>query len=84
MSGEYVAIRSNATGSLLYHTQEWLFWRSERSSMPCKSIEYIDMSLCGMESFYKVVFKANEYTYEEHLLSSDYTGIELIHKEETE
>lgn len=82
MSREYVAIRSNATGSLLYHTQEWLFWRSERSSMPCKSIEYIDMFQCREESYYKVVFKVNEYTYEEHLLSSAYTGIELIHKEE--
>lgn len=83
MSGEYVAIRSNATGSLLYHTQEWLFWRSEKSSMPCKSIEYIDMFGCGEESYYKVVFKANEYAYEEHLPESAYTGIVLIDKEES-
>lgn len=82
MSGEYVAIRSNTTGSLLYHTQEWLFWRSEKSSIPCEIIEYIDLSMCGMESFYKVVFKANEYTYEEHLPISAYTGIILIDKEE--
>lgn len=82
MSGEYVAIRSKATGSLLYHTQEWLLWRSERSALPCKSIEYIDMSLCGMESFYKVVFKVNEYTYEEHLPCNAYTSISIISKEE--
>lgn len=84
MSREFVAIRSNATGSLLYHNQEWLFWRSEKSSMPCEIIEYIDLFPFGEESFYKVVFKVNEYTYEEHLPCSDYTGIELIHKEETE
>lgn len=50
--------------------------------MLCEIIEYIDLSMCGMESFYKVVFKANEYTYAEHLPISAYTGIILIDKEE--
>lgn len=79
---DFVAIRSNTTRKIIYHTQEWLFWRSENFSMPCKSIEHIDLSMCGMESFYKVVFKANEYTYEEHLPCNAYTSIMLINKEE--
>lgn len=83
MNGEYVAIRSNATGNILYDNEDWFFFNNVRiSSLPCKSIEYIDLSNLGMESFYKVVFKINEYTYEEHLPSSAYTGIVLIHKEE--
>lgn len=82
MGKRYVAIRSNATGNILYDTEDWFFFRSNSEALPCKSIEYIDMFQCGEESYYKVVFKVNEYTYEEHLLSSDYTGIELIHKEE--
>lgn len=80
MGNGFVAIRSNATGSILYTTMDWFF--TEPQALPCVSIEYIDMFQCGEESYYKAVFKVNEYTYEEHLLSSDYTGIELIHKED--
>ena len=80
MGNGFVAIRNNATGDIIYKTMDWFF--TEPQALHCVSIEYIDMFQCGEESYYKVVFKANEYTYEEHLLSSDYTGIELIHKEE--
>lgn len=83
MGKRYVAIRSNATGTILYDNEDWFFFNNHlKESLPCKSIEYIDLSNLGMESFYKVIFKINEYTYEEHLPSSSYTGIMLIHKEE--
>lgn len=82
MVKKFAAIRSNATGNILYDNEDWFFFRNELGSMPCKSIEYIDLFPFGMESYYKVVFKANEYTYEEHLPSSEYTGIVLIDKEE--
>ena len=82
MVKKFVAIRSNATGNILYDNEDWFFFQNELGSFPCKSIEYIDLSNLGMESFYKVVFKIEEYTYEEHLPSSAYTGIVLIHKEE--
>ena len=79
---DFVAIRSNATGKILYDSEDWFFYSSDKESLPCKSIEYIDMYGCGEESYYKVVFKINEYTYEEHLPDSAYTGIGLVHKEE--
>ncbi|WVS22285.1 hypothetical protein [Enterococcus phage vB_EFaS_ZC1] len=82
MGNGFVAIRSNATGNILYDTEDWFFFRSNSEALPCKSIEYINMDGCGEESYYKVVFKVNEYTYEEHLLSSAYTGIVMIDKEE--
>lgn len=82
MNREFVAVRSNATGNILYDTEDWFFFHGNPESLPCKSIEYIDMYGCSEESYYKVVFKVNEYTYEEHLLSSAYTGIILIDKEE--
>lgn len=77
---DFVAIRSNATGSILYTTMDWFF--TEPQALPCVSVDYINMCGCGEESFYNVVFKANEYTYEEHLQDSAYTGIVLIDKEE--
>lgn len=83
MGKRYVAIRSNATGTILYDNEDWFFFQNELGSMSCKSIEYIDLFPFGEESYYKVVFKINEYTYEEHLPSSAYTGIALINKEES-
>ena len=82
MGNGFVAIRSNATGNILYDTEDWFFFRSNSEALPCKSIEYIDLFPFDMESYYKVVFKINEYTYEEHLPSSAYTGIVMIDKEE--
>lgn len=83
MVKKFVAIRSNATGNILYDNEDWFFFQNELGSFPCKSIEYINMFQCGEESYYKVVFKINGYIYEEHLPDSAYTGIELIHKEES-
>lgn len=80
MGNGFVAIRNNATGDIIYKTMDWFF--TEPQALHCVSIEYIDMSEIREESFYKVVFKANEYTYEEHLPISAYTGIVLIDKEE--
>lgn len=82
MDKPYVALTNIHTGKVVYCTDEWLFHKGEISSMPCKSIEYVDKSLCGMESYYIVTFKANQYTYEEELPASHFTAVQMINKEE--
>lgn len=82
MNKPYVAVRSIHTGKVEYCTEEWLFWGSEEGAMPCVSIEYVDMWGCGMESFYRVTFKANQYTYEEELPVHAFTGIQMLEKDE--
>lgn len=79
----YVAVRSNNTGRVEYCTEDWLFCGSERNAMPCKEIRYVDMLHCGMESYYEVTFKANQYTYTEELPVYAFTGIKMIEKEES-
>ena len=81
MDKPLVALTNIYTGNIVYCTNEWLFHKSEVGSMPCKSIEYVDMSLCGLESFYRVVFKANQYTYVEDLPVSHFTAVRMFDKE---
>ena len=61
MEKPYVAVRSIYTGRVEYCTEGWLFHGSELNAMPCKEIRYVDMLHCGMESYYQVTFKANQY-----------------------
>ncbi|AII28545.1 hypothetical protein [Enterococcus phage ECP3] len=83
MEKPYVAVRSIHTGRVEYCTEDWLFCGSERNAMPCKEIRYVDMLNCGMESYYEVTFKANQYTYTEELPVYAFTGIKMIEKEES-
>ncbi|UQT00905.1 hypothetical protein [Enterococcus phage vB_OCPT_SDS2] len=82
MDKPYVALTNIHTGKVVYCTDEWLFQGSITEATPCKSIEYVDMSFYGMDSYYRVAFKANQYTYEEELPASHFTAVQMLNKEE--